>query len=113
MPSLELSERDRAALDGEDGDATSLAMRIIVEMAQVLEADRLIDVTGAHVDGCLYHGIAGLEFAERLLSAGARVRVPTTLNVGYLDLLHPERYRGDKPTAANARRQMDAYVEMG
>jgi predicted aconitase len=88
-------------------------MRIVVEMAKVVGADRLIDITTAHVDGCLYHGIAGLEFAERLLASDARVRVPTTLNVGYLDLLHPERYRGDVATAANARRQMDAYVEMG
>ena len=113
MPPVELSEGDRAALDGEDGEAAAFAMRIVVEMAGVVGADRLIDVTAAHIDGCLYHGIAGLEFAERLVTAGARVRVPTTLNVGYLDLLHPERYRGDEPTAANARRQMDAYVEMG
>ena len=88
-------------------------MRIVVEMAKVVGADRLIDVTAAHIDGCLYHGIAGLEFAERLLASDARVRVPTTLNVGYLDLLHPERYRGDAAIAANARRQMDAYFEMG
>lgn len=100
-------------LAGEDGEATAFAMRIVAEMAKVVGADRLIDVTGAHVDGCLYHGIAGLEFAERLLASEARVRVPTTLNVGYLDLLHPERYRGDAATAVNARRQMDAYVEMG
>jgi predicted aconitase len=100
-------------LSGEDGEAAAFAMRIVVEMAKVVGADRLIDVTGAHVDGCLYHGIAGLEFAERLLASDAHVRVPTTLNVGYLDLLHPERYRGEAATGANARRQMDAYVEMG
>ena len=39
--------------------------------------------------------------------------MPTTLNVAALDLLHPDRYRGDAETAANARRQMDAYVAMG
>jgi predicted aconitase len=100
-------------LAGEDGEAAAFAMRIVVEMAKVVGADRLIDITAAHVDGCLYHGIAGLEFAERLLASDARVRVPTTLNVGYLDLLHPERYRGEAATGANARRQMDAYVEMG
>jgi predicted aconitase len=113
VPPAVLSERDRAALAGEEGEAAALAMRIVVEMAGVLGAERLIDVTAAHVDGCLYHGVAGLEFAERLIAAGARVRVPTTLNVGYLDLLHPERYRGDAAIAANARRQMDAYVAMG
>jgi predicted aconitase len=110
---VELTESDRAFLRGERGEAAALAMRIVVEMAGVSAAERLIDVASAHVDGCLYHGIAGLEFAERLVAGGARVAVPTTLNVGALDLLHPGRYRGDPGTAANARRQMDAYVAMG
>ena len=112
MP-VELTESDRSCLRGERGEAAALAMRIVVEMAGVSGAGRLIDVASAHVDGCLYHGIAGLEFAERLVAGGARVAVPTTLNVGALDLLHPDRYRGDAETAANARRQMDAYVAMG
>jgi len=110
---VELTERDRALGSGAEGDAPALAMRIVLEMAEVMAADRLIDVTGGHIDGCLYHGIAGLEFAERLASAGARVRVPTTLNVGYLDLLHPGRAEVDATVATNARRQMDAYVTMG
>jgi hypothetical protein len=110
---VELTEGDRSYLRGERGEAAALAMRIVVEMARVSGAERLIDVASAHVDGCLYHGIAGLEFAERLVAGGARVAVPTTLNVGALDLLHPDRYRGDAENAANARRQMDAYVAMG
>lgn len=112
MP-VELTQGDRAFLEGAHGDAGALAMRIVLEMAAVGGAERLIDVTSAHVDGCLYHGLAGLEFAERLVAGGARVAVPTTLNVGYLDLLHPERYRGDAETAANGRRQMELYVAMG
>jgi predicted aconitase len=110
---VELTESDRSFLRGERGEAAALAMRIVVEMAGVSGAGRLIDVASAHVDGCLYHGIAGLEFAERLVAGGARVAVPTTLNVGALDLLHPDRYRGDPGMAANGRRQMDAYVAMG
>jgi predicted aconitase len=110
---LELTETDRALLAGREGDAAALAMRIVVEMAGVTGAPRLIDVVSAHVDGCLYHGLAGLDFAERLAAGGARVRIPTTLNVGALDLLHPERTRVDAETAARARRQMDAYVAMG
>jgi predicted aconitase len=39
--------------------------------------------------------------------------VPTTLNVGALDLLHPEKIRGDAHHAEMARRQMKAYVAMG
>ncbi|MCI0632783.1 MAG: aconitase X catalytic domain-containing protein [Actinobacteria bacterium] len=109
---LELSERDRAVLEGNQGDAAALAMRIVVEMAGVVGANRLIDVSSAHVDGCLYHGRAGLEFAERLVSGGARVSVPTTLNVGALDLLHPSLTE-DATSSDDARRQMDLYVAMG
>jgi predicted aconitase len=110
---VETSAHDRALLSGSNGDAAVLAIRIVLETAEVMGADRLIDIASAHVDGCLYHGVAGLEFAERLVAGYARVIVPTTLNVGYLDLLHPERYLGDGATAANARRQMDAYIAMG
>ncbi len=112
MP-LQLSDRDRELLEGEAGEAAALAMRIVAEMARVVQADRLIDVTAAHVDGCLYHGRAGLDFAERLVAGAARVSVPTTLNVSSIDLLHPELVRLDPETAALARRQMDLYVEMG
>src|SRR5437867_568024 len=100
-------------LDGEHGAAARFAMRILLDIAGVMGAERLIDVTRGHVDGCLYHGRAGLDFAERLVADRARVTVPTTLNVSSLDLLHPERYRGDPNAAASARRQMDCYVEMG
>jgi len=112
MP-VELSGRDRALLQGAEGEAAALAMRIIVEMSGVMGADRLIDVVSAHVDGCLYHGLAGLGFAERLAGGGARVAIPTTLNVGYLDLLHPWLNRAGPQIVSNARRQMDLYVAMG
>jgi predicted aconitase len=110
---LALNEEDRSMLDGERGDAAALAMRILVEMARIWEAERLIGITSAHVDSCLYHGRAGLDFAERLLTGGGRVAVPTTSNVSSLDLLHPELVRLDAETAARARRLMDAYVAMG
>jgi predicted aconitase len=48
---------------------------------------------------------------------GARVRVPTTLNVGSLDLLHPGLVRDGTPdeheVAVGGRALMDAYVALG
>jgi predicted aconitase len=110
---VRLSSADEAALSGGNGKAARLAMRIVVAMAEASGADSLLDVRSAHVDGCLYHGGVSLDFAERLAADGAAVTVPTTLNVGSLDLLHPERFRGDAETARRARRLMDLYVAMG
>ncbi len=110
---LELTRSDREMLDGGRGDAVALAMRVVAQMAHVWRARRLIDVTSAHIDSCLYHGPAGLDFADRLLAGDARVSVPTTLNVSSLDLLHPDLVRLDADAASKARRLMDAYVSMG
>ena len=88
-------------------------MRLIVRAAEVTGARRLIDVTRAHVDSCLYHGDATLDFVRRLAEGRARVRVPTTLNVGAIDLLHPELYRGDPRNAERGRLLMDRYRALG
>lgn len=110
---LHLTPDEGAFLDGTQGDAAALAMRVLVAAAELLGAQRLVEIGSAHVDGCLYHGDGGVEFAERLVAGGGRVRVPTTLNVGALDLLHPGRVRGDAHHAAMARRQMEAYLALG
>lgn len=108
-----LNDRDRALLAGEEGAARALAMRIVVGMAEVWRAPGLLDITSAHVDGCLFHGPSGLELAERLHDGRARVVVPTTLNVGALDLLHPENVRLDEPPRRLARRLMEVYEALG
>ena len=112
MP-LYLTAREHALLAGSVGDATTMAMRIVLSAAELLGAERLVEITSAHIDGCLHHGDGGVEFAERLANGGGRVAVPTTLNVGALDLLHPEHVRADAHKTDMARRQMDAYVAMG
>jgi len=91
----------------------ALAERMVERLAALRGTTDRVPVTSAHVDGCLYHGEAGLDFARALVDGGARVAVPTTLNVSSLDLLHPERYRGDAAVAARARELMDLYVAMG
>lgn len=100
-------------LAGTHGRATQIAMRILTTMAEVYGAPHLLDIESAHIDGCLYHGDSGLDFAEQLVDGGAQVRVPTTLNVGAVDLLHPEYFQGTAVQAAKAQRLMAAYEQMG
>ncbi|TDP91041.1 aconitase X [Labedaea rhizosphaerae] len=111
-----LTADEQAMLAGDAGPAVAFAMRIVHRLAEGLGAPRLQEITAAHVDGCLYNGQVNLDFATRLVDLGARVAVPTTLNVGSLDLLHPEIHRGlarDTDTTTNARALMAAYRTMG
>ncbi|HEY2268387.1 MAG TPA: aconitase X catalytic domain-containing protein [Streptosporangiaceae bacterium] len=110
---LTLSDADRDMLAGGAGPAAAWCLRMVIALARVRGAGRLLSVDSAHIDGCLYHGRAGLDFAERLVELGGRVAVPTTLNVGSLDLRHPELVRADPETTAGARRLMDAYIALG
>ncbi|MEO1224671.1 MAG: aconitase X catalytic domain-containing protein [Pseudomonadota bacterium] len=110
---IELTDRQRTAANGEDGGGTALAMHIVTETARLLGAKRLIPVASAHIDGCLYHGDSGVQFAERLVAGGAEVAVPTTLNVGALNLLRPGQDRLDSHKRAMAHRLMAAYEAMG
>jgi predicted aconitase len=112
-PTLHLSPHDEAMLAGDEGPAVQMAMRILVTMAGVYGASHLLDITSAHIDGCLYHGESGLEFARRLVEGGAQVRVPTTLNVGAIDLMHPEEFQGSAVLAERAAALMAAYQTMG
>jgi predicted aconitase len=111
--SIDLTDREKLLLSGADGEATAMAMRVVVAAAELLGAPSLVEISSAHIDGCLHHGDGGVEFAEALVRGGGRVAVPTTLNVGALDLLHPDVVRADAHRTDMARRQMEAYVAMG
>lgn len=110
---LSLTKQDQTMLNGESGEAIRMAMRILTTMANVYGATSLLDIESAHIDGCLYHGESGLAFAEKLVAGGAQVRVLTTLNVGAIDLLHPQHFRGTAVLADRATRLMQAYQQMG
>ena len=110
---LSLSEKDREMLRGDYGPASKMAMSILVRMAEVSGAKELLNITGAHIDSTVYIGDAGLEFAERLAGLGAKVAVPTTLNVSGLDEHHWQEWAVPNDWARQAHRQMIAYQSMG
>ena len=110
---LKLSIKDHEMLHGDYGAAAKMAMSIVVRMAEVAGAEQLLDITGAHIDSTVYIGEAGLEFAERLASLGAKVTVPTTLNVSGLDEHHWREWAVPNDWATHAYRQMVAYQSMG
>src|ERR687888_579223 len=110
---LTLSDLDQQILDGRRGPATQLAMSILVRMADVYGACELMDISQAHIDSTIYLGDATLEFAERLASLGARVAVPTSLNVSGVDECGWKEWAVSHEWAAKAARQMLAYERMG
>jgi predicted aconitase/predicted aconitase with swiveling domain len=110
---LELSDVDRAMLSGAEGEAVAQAMRILVAMGRQQGAERLTDVSRAHIDGCIYAGPANLVFAEAMEAKGALVRVPTTMNAISVDRENWESQGVPTEFGSPAARLADSYVRMG
>ena len=110
---LALSENDMAMLKGRDGPATAQAMRILCAMAAQQGAEELIDVTQAHIDGCIYAGPANLTFAQTMADMGGKVVVPTTMNAISVDHEHWQNQGVPDGFGSPAAKLADAYVKMG
>jgi hypothetical protein len=110
---MHLTEDETFMISSQAPPAIAMAMRILTETARLMGADRLVEITNAHIDGCVYFADSGVFFAEKLRDLGARVSVPATLNVGALDLLRPDLVRASRHALDMAQRLMTAYVDMG
>jgi cis-L-3-hydroxyproline dehydratase len=113
IATLDLSDTDRAMVNGEQGQAIQQAMRIICAMAAQQGANCLVDVTQGHIDGCIYASPANLVFAERMAHMGAKVRVPTTMNAISVDHANWRAQGVPSSFGDPAARLADAYVRMG
>ena len=112
---LQLKLEEQAMLDGAEGLAVQRAIEIVVALAKIYGARRLVPVSSVQVAGVSYKnlGEAGLEFLREWSAQGAAVRVPTTLNPAGIDL---EQWQELGFSAAFARRQregIEAYTAMG
>lgn len=112
---LHLDEPDQALLDGAQGPAMQLAMRLVVKAAGILGAERLIPVTFAHIDACFYTGRAHVDFVRYLLENGAKLSVDAWTNNGVVSLADPAlRPEAEDPEfVRGAREVMELYARLG
>jgi len=108
-----LTAQDRRMLEGEEGKAAQVAMQVVLRMAELQGATELIDVTQAHIDGCIYTGPASLRFAEQLVEWGGKVVVPTTLNSISVDQRRWRDLGVDPLFGEPASALGNAYMAMG
>lgn len=110
---LELTKRDKEMLDGQHGRACQIAISILTKMAKIQKANKLIDITHAHIGGSIYTGQGSLKVAEMLADLGAKVAVPTTINAISIDRKRWKDWGVDEEFAHNANRLASAYEKMG
>ncbi len=108
---MDLTTEDRRMLEGEHGEGTALAMRVLVGVGEAFDAPHLVDVSRTHV--ALSNQEADTWFAKRLADGGARARVAPTVNPGF-DIDYFEAHT-ELPEAARSHMQLthDTYKKLG
>lgn len=79
---MELTDEQRRIAEGGDGPEMAAAMKTLIRYGESFNAPRLVPIKSAHLTGSFaittYKGY--YELLERLVKAGIRVKVPTTIN---------------------------------
>ncbi len=79
---MHLTKEEDLMLKGESGPAIQEAMEILVALGDIYSAERMIDISSAHLSSVAYmsSGDTGCRFLERLVRQRASFKVMTTLN---------------------------------
>ncbi|MBN2015168.1 MAG: aconitase X catalytic domain-containing protein [Candidatus Altiarchaeota archaeon] len=112
---MELSKEEKLMFEGVRGEGARKAMEILVALAEIYNAERMIEVKSAQIAGVSYRnlGDAGLEFLEEWAAQGAKVRVPSTLNPAGMDLRNWRILGFPEGFAEKQLRIIKAYEKMG
>ncbi|KAL3292337.1 DUF521 domain-containing protein [Colletotrichum asianum] len=110
---ISLSTSDENMLSGRQGEASRVAMEIIVAFAALQGAKCLIDVSQVHIDACAYNGKSSLHVPEHLLSLGGQFVVPSTCNSLNVDRLRWKELGTDSEAVIIGDKIGEAYLKLG
>lgn len=108
-----LTDSEKKILDGGHGEAAALAMTILTDLGDAVNAKRLVKISHVHTDSGFYLGDAGLEFVEHLAALNGRVAVPTSMNNTTYDIEHCGSYGVPKELGNKIKRMETAHLAMG
>ena len=110
-----LSKEEERIYEGEEGWAYQTAMKILVKLGDLFEADRLIPIDSAHISGVSYKtiGDAAIEFLEGLAETGAKSKVRSTANPAGIDYSHLEEMVNLPRLRERQVRIIELYRSMG
>lgn len=108
-----LTDDEKKMRDGHLGETVSMAMSILVDLGEAIDAPEMVEITHVHTDSGFYLGDAGLEFIEHLAALGGQVAVPTSMNNTSFDIERCRSYGVSAELAGKIKRLEKAHLAMG
>lgn len=110
---MRLTDKEKKIRDGAKGDAAAMAMAILVELAEAVDATDLVEVSHVHTDSGFYLGDSGLEFVEHLAELKGKVAVPTSMNNTTFDIEKSSSYGVPQELREKIFRLERAHLQLG
>lgn len=111
---MQLTDIEKKILAGEEGEAKQIAMEILTNIGEAMEADSFVEVSSvqamAHF-GSLH--IAGRDWLEKLACMGGKCCVPTTQDPASIPFKHWQEMGYDSEYAENQYRLEVAIMKLG
>lgn len=111
---MQLTDIEKKILAGEEGEAKQIAMEILTNIGEAMEADSFVEVSSvqamAHF-GSLH--IAGRNWLEKLACMGGKCCVPTTQDPASIPFKHWQEMGYDSEYAENQYRLEAAIMKLG
>ena len=85
-----LTQKEEATLNGEKGEANQMALKLLLDVGEFFDAERLIKISSAHISGVSYltGGDGLIDQLELFVKNEAKVSVYSTLNPCGMDRNH-------------------------
>ena len=112
---MTLTSNLQSMLDGNEGKASQKAIQILLALAKIYNAEKLLPVSSVQIAGVSYDnlGEAGLEYLTEMADNDGRVKVFTTLNPAGMDRENWQALGIPPDFARQQIRVLDAFARMG
>ncbi len=110
-----LTKDEEKYLNGDKGEVVERMFRLLVNLGDIYNADKMIPIGSVQVAGVSYKSIGdpGTEFLEDMATKDTKVKVLTYLNPAGMDLENWNEMDFPKDFAANQLRIINAFKKMG
>ena len=107
-----LNDEEKRMRDGEFGPGTAEAMKLQVALGEAFDAERMVEISRAHVS--LAHYPSDVWYTSKLAAGGARCRITPTCNPLYdLQYLETVGIRDPANEAALLQKLKETFIQLG
>ena len=109
---LQLTREEEEIFDGKQGEASSMAIRLLYSLGELGGADKLISIKSAHISGVSYKNVGegGIQFLKKMFH---KVSVPTSLNPLGFDIENGGPVNIDENFHKKQMEIVELYQKMG